>query len=129
MRNKKSDYRRVKRGKVGNSRRIKKRRNNRKRKLFLKRVFMIVFLLSLVGLIVYGVMFALNSVFCVKEIYVEGNTMYSDKEIVDVSGFNTGDGMLFLNTDNAEKRLYKSFNYIDNVKIHKELPDKLKISI
>lgn len=129
MRNKKSDYGRTKHNRTANKRSTIKRRKNGKRKLFMKRIFIVLLFLSLIGLITYGILFCLNSVFCVREISVEGNTMYSDKEILDVSGFNTGDGMLFLNTDNAEKRLYKSFGYIDSVKIHKELPDKLKISI
>lgn len=104
-------------------------RKIQKRKLFFKRCFVITFFLMILGALVYGCVVLLGQVFCIKEIIVEGNSLYSDTEILDVSGLHRGDGMLFLNTSNAENQLYKSFPYIDDVNIQKRFPDKVNIDI
>ncbi len=125
------ERKKIRRRKISNKS-VSKRKNFRKiqkRKLFFKRCFISVMLLSVVGAIVYGLIFLIGSVFCVKEITTEGNSLYSDTEILDISEIHQGQGMLFLNTSKSEKQLYKSFPYIDSVSIHKQFPNKINIKI
>jgi len=100
-----------------------------KRKLFFKRCFISVIFLAVLGAIIYGIVTLFGSVFCIKEIVVEGNSFYSDTEIMGASGIHQGDGLLFLNTSKPEKNLYKSFPYIDNVSIKKQFPSRVNINI
>lgn len=75
----------------------------------------------------WGIALIVSNVFCVKEITVEGNTLYGDREILSTVDVNLGDSLIFLDTSKSEKKLYENFKYIDNSKICKEFPDKLRI--
>ena len=99
----------------------------RKRRLMQKRLGIILAFLVIVGACVWGVALIMSKVFCVKEITVEGNTLYEDREILSTIDINLGDSLMFLDTNKSEKKLYENFKYIDDSKIHKEFPDKLKI--
>ena len=77
----------------------------------------------------YGLFVLGDNIFRLNEIIVEGNTMYGDTEILNVAGLHSGEGLLFLNTSEAERKIYKEFPYIDEVSMHKQLPNKLKINI
>lgn len=128
MENKKA---RVKRRKTSNNpvaRKIKFKKRQ-KRKLFFKRFFISAVFLTVLGAIIYGFVALIGSVFCVKEILIEGSSLYSDTEILEVSGISQGEGLLFLNTSEPEKKLYKSFPYIDSVSIQKQFPSKINITI
>lgn len=122
---------RVRKRKVSNNTASRKRnfKKRQKRKLFLKRCFIIIMFFAILGAIIYGLTALIGSIFCVKEIVVEGNSLYSDTEILDASGIHQGEGLLFLNTSESEKNLYKSFPYIDNVSIQKQFPSGINISI
>lgn len=104
--------------------RIQKRR---KRRLMWRRLGIILAFLVTVGACVLGVALIVSNVFCVKEITVEGNTLYVDREILSTIDINLGDSLIFLDTSKSEKKLYENFKYIDDSKICKEFPDKLKI--
>ncbi len=127
MENKRS---KVIRKKISNN--ILRKRNFRKkqkRKLFFKRCYIIITLLSIVGVVIYGLAVVAGNIFCVKEIFVEGNSLYSDTEILNALSIHRGEGLLFLNTSESEKNLYKFFPYIDNVIIQKQFPSKINITI
>ncbi len=128
MENKKA---RVRRRKVSNSTASRKRnfKRRQKRKLFLRRCFISITFLAILGAIIYGLVALIGSIFCVKEIVVEGNSLYSDTEVLEVSAIHQGDGLLFLNTSKSEKNLYKCFPYIDNVNIQKQFPSRININI
>ena len=113
----------------GKSRKKEMLKKTHKRKILINRLSIIIVLLGVLSGIVYGVYFLMGSLFSVKEIIVDGNTMYSDTEILNASSFKRGDALLFINTSEAEKKIYKSFPYVDDVKIHKQFPNKLKINI
>lgn len=104
--------------------RIQKRR---KRQLMRRRLGIILAFLVTISACVYGIALVVSNVFCVKEITVEGNTLYGDREILSTIDINLGDNLMFLDTHKSEKKLYENFKYIDDSKICKEFPDKLKI--
>ncbi|MBR2579146.1 MAG: FtsQ-type POTRA domain-containing protein [Clostridia bacterium] len=128
MENKKSKIkkRKISKRSLAGKMNFKKRQ---KRKLFFKRSFVVIVFLAVLGAVVYGLTALISRVFCIKEIVVEGNSLYSDTEILGVSGLHQGDGMLFLNTSKSEKQLYKSFPYIDKVTIQKQFPNKVSVNI
>lgn len=103
---------------------IKKRR---KQRLIQRRLGIILAFLVTLGACVWGIALITSKVFCVKEITVEGNTLYEDREILSTIDINLGDSLMFLDTNKSEKKLYENFKYIDDSKIYKEFPDKLKI--
>lgn len=111
------------------SRKTKMLNKRGRRKVFINRLLVIIVLVGILSGIVYGLYFLMGSLFSVKEIIIDGNTMYSDTEILNVSNFKRGDALLFLNTSEAERKIYKSFPYVDDVKICKQFPNKLKIDI
>lgn len=122
----KARKKKISRSPIAKKRNFKKRQ---KRKLFFRRCFIIITLLAVLGSIVYGLIFLMGNIFCVKEIIVEGNTLYSDTEILEVSELHQGQGMLFLNTSKSEKQLCKSFPYIDEASVTKQFPNKVSIKI
>ena len=104
-----------------------KRRQKSKR--FVNRIFIVLSFLGVLCGVIYGLALLAGSLFRLNEITIEGNTVYSDTEILDVAGFSHGQGLLFLNTSEAEKNLYEKFPYIDEVRVHKQFPSKLQIDI
>ena len=104
-------------------------KKRRKRKLFIKRLSVLIVLLGVLGGVIYGLYFLAGSIFRVNQVTIEGNTMYSDTEILNIAGIHRGDGLLFLNASEVEEKIYRSFPYIDDVSVHKQLPNKLKIEI
>ena len=106
-----------------------KRKRRKRNKKLVNRIFIVVIFLTVLFGLGYGLFVLGDSIFKLNEIIIEGNTMYSDTEILDTAGFTNGEGLLFLNTEAAEKKIYKSFPYVDEISIHKQLPNKLKIDI
>lgn len=107
--------------------RKKKAAKRRKRKMILNRIAIILFLLTLIGAVGFGIFKLISSVFAVKNIYAQ-NTVYYDKEdIIEASGISNGDNLLFLNTSDIELKIYKKLPYISSSKVIKLFPDKIKI--
>ena len=127
MENKKSRSRRRKI--VGPVARKKKFQKRQKQKLFFKRCFISLTFLAILGAVIYGLIFLIGNIFCVKEIVVEGNSLYSDTEILNSSGVHQGEALLFLNTSKSEKQLYRSFPYIDGCSVQKQFPSTVNIKI
>lgn len=107
--------------------RKKKAAKRRRRKMILNRIAIILFLLTLIGAVGFGIFKLISSVFAIKNIYAQ-NTVYYDKEdIIQASGINNGDNLLFLNTSDIEFKIYKKLPYISSSKVIKLFPDKIKI--
>lgn len=111
------------------SRRKIKFQKQKKRALFLKRFFIIFFIIALLCAAVYGVYFLLSKAFCVKEIVVEGNALYSDTEILHTAEIKQGDSLIFLDSSKSAKKIYETYPYIEKVNIYRQFPNKVKISL
>lgn len=119
------------------NRRLKQRtlkKSKRKKRLFtartktvLKRCFIIAGLLTAMAGIAAGLIFLAGKIFAVNEICVEGNEKYDDSEIIRASEIKSGDNLILLNSRSAEEKIYKSFSYIDGVRIEKEFPRRVRI--
>lgn len=62
-------------------------------------------------------------------IEVEGNTLYTDEEIIAASGINKGDNLFFINRIACGSRLVTKLPYVDEVSITRQLPNKITITI
>jgi len=97
-------------------RRRKKRRNP---------IISILSVLLICGALLLGI----SVFFKISVIKVEGNTRYSQEQIISASGINIGDNLFFVNKFDAISKIFKSLPYIDEVKISRDLPNILKIEV
>lgn len=89
----------------------------------------IMIILTLVLMITIGMYTILNSeLFETKSIQIKGNTIMNDDEIIKKFDIKTDKNIFMYNTNNIVKEL-KSNPYIEDVKIKRNLPNKLEITI
>lgn len=110
---------------------ITKRYVKRKRmiKLWTKRFFMLFSLIAILVSIVVALKFALDSVFKVKNISVQGSTLYDDSEIVKASGIKVGDSIIFSNMKLCEENICKNLDYVDSAKINRDFFGNVTIEL
>lgn len=72
---------------------------------------------------------ALTLFFRVDTIVVTGQSRYTTQEIQEASGIQQGDNLLLLNKYNASGSIAQQLPYIEEIRIHKELPDTLRIEV
>lgn len=70
----------------------------------------------------------LTPIFNVTEISVAGNGRIGEEIIISVSGIENGSNIFSVNVQKAKKRI-SSLQYIENVRIVKKYPNKIKIEI
>ncbi|MBP3485802.1 MAG: FtsQ-type POTRA domain-containing protein [Oscillospiraceae bacterium] len=75
------------------------------------------------------VVVALTMFFRVGTIRVEGNSRYTDQEVIDASGMAVGDNLILLNKHALALRLTEQLPYIEAVYPHRRLPDTLVIDV
>ena len=76
-----------------------------------------------------ALVFGLSVFFKVSVIEVEGNNLYTAQEVIDASGIEEGDNLVFVNCIAADSRIYSKLSYIENVSVSRRLPNKIVISI
>ena len=97
-------------------------RNRRGRFAFLYK------LLSVLAICVVIVV-ALTLFFRVDTITITGANRYSESEIIEATGLQTGDNLLLLNKYAIAEKLCADLPYIYEVRINRVLPDKLTIEV
>ena len=80
-------------------------------------------------LVAVAVVAALTLFFKVEQIRVVGNARYTGEEIVAVTEVVQGDNLILLDKYHIAQRLYTQLPYITNVRIHRKLPDGLKVEV
>ena len=100
----------------------KRKKRNKKIKFFLK-------LIVLVGLISGGIVFALTSpIFNIKDIKVLNNSQISTDTIISLSELKYDENIFKFYSKNVIEKI-KENPYIENVKIHRKLPNTIEIDI
>lgn len=99
-----------------------RKRKNRRKKLVIRAVLGGVFLLAAIILVL--IMF-----FNVNNITVSGDDVYSESDIIDVSGANVGDNLIFISSKKISENLTEKLPYIGSVKIKRHLPATLEIIV
>ncbi len=103
-------------------------RKRRRRKLLIMRTAIVLAIVLLVGLITAGVVVKIVAdqksargetagFLAVKEIVVEGDTRYSDEEIIKASKLFVGQSLLSVNKIKAHANLTAAFPYLDTVEV------------
>ena len=72
---------------------------------------------------------ALDSIFKVKSISVQGSTLYDDSEVIDASGIKIGDSIIFKNVKSCEESIYSNLDYVDSVKISRDFFGNITINL
>ena len=98
-------------------------------KLCIKRFTMLLGLAAVLGALVISSKLALDSIFKVKTISVQGSTLYDDSEVVDASGIKIGDSIIFKNLKSCEESIYRNLDYIDSAKISRDFFGNVTINL
>ena len=109
-----------------NAKLTKKQQAQKKRK---KRIIKVIKCFTLIGIIIAGIVYALLSpIFNIKNINVSGNTKISSETIISLSGLNIEQNIFNFRTSYITDNI-KQNAYIDNVEIHRKLPDEIEIMV
>jgi len=65
----------------------------------------------------------------VKDIVVEGASMYSAQEVVESSGLSAGDNLLLIDSQSISQRIREELPFVSVVNVKRILPDKISIEI
>lgn len=112
-------------------RRVTKKYIKRRRtiKLWVKRFTMLFVLTAILAALAVASKFILDAVFKVKDISVQGSTLYDDSEVIDASGIKIGDSIIFKNIKSCEESIYRNLDYIDSVKINRDFFGNVTINL
>ncbi len=112
---------------LSNNERIINRTNQRRQKIRRKKII----IRTLIGIVFFcvGIVLALTLFFNINKIVVSGDKVYSDKEIIDASGVNIGDNLIFLSKTALNEEIYSELAYVGSAKIKRRLPSTLEIII
>ena len=104
----------------------RRRRNNRRRR---RGSFAPFYKLLCLVVIVAAIVVALSLFFKVEHIAVDGNSRYTNVEVVSASGVKQGDNLFLMNKYNVAGRISGALPYVEAVSINRDLPDTLQIHI
>ena len=71
----------------------------------------------------------LSLFFRVENIQVEGNTHYTDEEIIRAIDIEEGDNLFFFDRFAAIGRVFSKLPYIEEVSLHRALPNRITITV
>ncbi len=112
---------------LSNNERIINRTNQRRQKIRRKKII----IRTLIGIVFLciGIVLALTLFFNINKIVVSGDKVYSDAEIIDASGVNIGDNLIFLSKTELNEEITSELAYVGSAKIKRRLPSTLEIVI
>lgn len=79
--------------------------------------------------VVVAVIFVMSVFFRVSNIQVEGNTHYTDEEIIRAIDIEDGDNLFFFDRFAAIGRVFSKLPYIEQVSVERQLPNKVIITV
>ena len=79
--------------------------------------------------VIVASIFVLSLFFRVEDIQVEGNTHYTDEEIIRAIDIEEGDNLFFFDRFAAIGRVFSKLPYIEEVTLHRALPNRITISV
>ncbi len=73
--------------------------------------------------------FGLSVFFRVSEIIIEGNSVYSDEEVISASNLEIGDNLFFINTVQSASGIIGKLPYMDKAIVQRQFPQTIKITV
>lgn len=101
---------------------IRQRKQKRRRLIASFVIFMITAVCVLITL-------CLTVFFSIKNLTATGSKVYSNEEIIKVSGIKKGDNLFAINRSDVLNKLKQKLPYIETVKFDRNFPDSLKIKV
>ncbi len=89
-------------------------------------LYYIVF--AVLAIIIMSVL-SVTVLFNIGNITIEGESIYSEEKILEAGGVGKGDNLVRMNTNDLEKRILEQLVCLDSVKISKNFPDGLTITV
>lgn len=80
-------------------------------------------------IVVVAAIFVMSVFFRVSDIQVEGNTHYTDEEIIRAIDIEQGDNLFFFDRFAAVSRVFAKLPYIEQVSVERSLPNRVVISV
>lgn len=80
-------------------------------------------------LVVAATIFVMSVFFRITNIQVEGNSHYSDEEIIRAIDIEEGDNLFFFDRFSALSRVFAKLPYIEEVSVERSLPNKVIITV
>lgn len=102
---------------------VDRQKKTRKKKNYLLRFLALAGVFAAIGL------FLSSSIFDVKTIEVEGNSYYSDSQVINISGAVTGGNIIWGTESGTIKERLREDPYFTEVKVKRKLPDTLIIQV
>lgn len=103
----------------------RRRHSNRRRRGSLSFLYKLLSMLVICGAIIL----ALTLFFRVNTVAVTGQQRYTQQQIVDASGIQTGDNLFLLNKYDVANRIVTELPYIETIRINRKLPDTLLVEV
>lgn len=91
--------------------------------------FSALYVLISVVLIFAVIAFASIVFFRINRIEVEGNTHYTEEQVIEASGVQIGDNLMLTGSGGIVARLLKELPYLSSVSVRRSLPDALIITV
>jgi len=85
--------------------------------------------LTVAAFTVIGLIVCLCFLFDLKEVTINGVTLYTNEQILAVGGVTKGSNLIRTNTDIIEQRLLDTLPYVEEVSVKKDYPNSLIIEI
>ncbi len=101
----------------------KRRKNNNRRRT--RRILNLVLLL----LVLTGVFLTLTFCFKCEQITVQGDSIYSDEQVIEATGIRTGRSLFWYLTSICENRVWRTLPYLESVQITRRLPHEFVITL
>ncbi len=109
-----------------NSESLKTLNAKTRRRQILRTIFYVVIAaLLLAGAFAAGIAL----LFRLRTVEVSGNERYPTDEMVEASGIRLNTNLLFIDTEEAERKIAEAFPYIRNVTVAKAYPDRIRITV
>ena len=99
------------------------RKHKKKRKLKLSRVFLVLFILAIIGGLIY-----LASNIRVRGFYISGNTYYTDNEILEMTKLNEYPSFIFTTSRSVTKNV-KKYPLIKSIDISRTLNGMFNVTV
>lgn len=80
-------------------------------------------------LVILAMIFVMSVTFRISDIRVEGNTHYTDEEIIRAIDIEEGDNLFFFDRFAALSRVFAKLPYVEEVSVERSLPGKVVITV
>ena len=81
------------------------------------------------AIVVVATIFVMSVFFRVSNIQVEGNTHYTDDEIIRAIDIEQGDNLFFFDRFAAISRVFAKLPYVEQLTVDRQLPNKVVITV